>query len=137
MSDTQLDIEALSRLKALRDFLPEFPDEKDEHGHLKHGHLYERDENGNLKYRKDVINPYVEPLLESIGLKGWKYTLWRFQTSFWWEDLPGAVNIVPIRVISPGARSDPGGVFGYGIMRTIDGSVSVEPRLEAVFAVPP
>lgn len=61
--------------------------------------------------------------------------MWR--TSFKWEKLPGPVNIIPICNISESARSEPGGVLSYGLMRRIDGKVTVEPRLAAIFAVPP
>lgn len=59
-----------------------------------------------------------------------------FHTSFKWEDLPGPVNIIPISDISESARSDPGGALEYGLMRRIDGNVTVEPKFAAIFAVP-
>lgn len=60
-----------------------------------------------------------------------------WHTSFKWENLPASVNIIPVCNITDSARSEPGGAFKYGIMRRIDGKVTVVPRLAAVFAVPP
>lgn len=60
-----------------------------------------------------------------------------WHTSFKWDELPGPVNIIPICNISDSARSEPGGAFKHGLMRRIDGNVTVRPMLAAIFAVPP
>lgn len=70
-------------------------------------------------------------------LQGWKYTVWKFYTSFKWSDLPGPVVIIPICDISKSACSTPGGPLVYGIMRKINGDALVHPSLAAVFVVPP
>jgi hypothetical protein len=60
-----------------------------------------------------------------------------FYTSFKWQDLPGPVNIIPFSNVSESACSSPGGPLVYGIMRKIEGPVTVHPKLAAVFVVPP
>ncbi|KAB8213784.1 hypothetical protein BDV33DRAFT_184023 [Aspergillus novoparasiticus] len=123
MTDTTLNIEATQILGKLAEVLPKIRSSKDERG--------------NQLYDHEDISPYVEPLLDPIGLNGWKYTVWKFYTSFKWCDLPGPVVIIPICDISKSACSTPGGPLVYGIMRKINGDALVHPSLAAVFVVPP
>ncbi|CAG8236736.1 unnamed protein product [Penicillium olsonii] len=95
------------------------------------------DGKGNLEYEHKEVSPFVKPLLRAVGLPNWNFTVWMWHTSFKWDKLPGPVNIIPICNISDSARSEPGGAFKHGLMRRIDGNVTVEPRLAAIFAVPP
>ncbi|KAJ5882828.1 uncharacterized protein N7473_011090 [Penicillium subrubescens] len=95
------------------------------------------DGNGNLEYEHKSAKPFVEPILKTIGLPDWNFTVWMWNTSFKWQELPGPVNIIPICNITESARSEPGGALKFGLMRRIDGKVTVEPRLTAIFAVPP
>ncbi|KAJ6159380.1 hypothetical protein N7497_003917 [Penicillium chrysogenum] len=123
MTDLSLDEEAKKLLDALAQALS--------------GITSQNDGKGNLKYELKEVSPFVKPLLKTVGLLDWNFTVWMWNTSFKWKKLPGPVNIIPISNISDSARSEPGGAFKHGIMRRIDGEVTVEPRLAAIFAVPP
>ncbi|KAI2734411.1 hypothetical protein DTO013E5_9994 [Penicillium roqueforti] len=101
------------------------------------GMKFQDDGKGNLEYEHKEVSPFVKPLLRTVGLPNWNFTVWMWNTSFKWDKLPGPVNIIPICNISDSARSEPGGAFKHGLMRRIDGDVTVEPRLAAIFAVPP
>jgi hypothetical protein len=139
MTDSSLGEEAKSLLDALALALS--------------GIKFQDDGKGNLEYEHKEVSPFVKPLLRTVGLpvwlevsmngdlliysQNWNFTVWMWNTSFKWDKLPGPVNIIPICNISDSARSEPGGAFKHGLMRRIDGDVTVEPRLAAIFAVPP
>lgn len=140
MTDSSLSEEAKTLLENLANALP--------------GIKTQDDGKGNLKYEHKAVSPFVKPILRTAGLtvwlamsfgcaisnerlQDWKFTVWKWHTSFMWEDLPGSVYIIPVCSISESARSEPGGVLKYGVMRRIDGKVNVEPTFAAIFAVPP
>ncbi|EEP83061.1 predicted protein [Uncinocarpus reesii 1704] len=91
MSDAPLTDDARKHLENLRNSL--------------HEAAYEEDDGGNRKYKHEAVEPYVTPILKASGLEGWKFTVWRFQTSLHWEKLPGAVKLFLIRLLSPAAHN--------------------------------
>lgn len=62
---------------------------------------YVRDEKGNRIYSKQKMAPFVEPLLQAIGLSRLGYTMWRYSAySLIHPDPPTELYIIPIEIIS-------------------------------------